>query len=454
MRSNVSYRLGLFASLIVLLALLIGGAAHLGWQQFEVLRGTLSTTPIESFRSADQFRATIEQLDYLLLRYEARHNESDWEAFLPTSKRLDAWIDAQQPRLTTPEERAIFAEINRIYDDYQAAAKALHEQMQQLVKLGGDTDSVRAQFDRVEQESKNLLDRAFQLAGAHQQSMQRFVGQFERSLVLLRRLIFGALFGLLVLGVWLSMIVYRDMIGPLRRQLVESHAIIERQEKLASLGVLAAGVAHEIRNPLTAIKARLFTQQKLLPEGSSELEDAMVIGKEINRLEKIVRDVLQFARPSDPELMAIPVAAPLAEARDLLAPSLQKRGVSLDLGPVPDVQVVTDRNQIKQVLINLIQNAAESIEGRGSVTLSARTATWRLNGEHRPVVILEVEDTGKGIAPDVQKRLFDPFFSTKETGTGLGLAIAARIVEKHGGALQFQTQMNRGTTFGVVLPRA
>src|SRR5690242_20156214 len=118
MRSNVSYRLALFASLIVLLALLIGGAAHLGWQQFEALRANLSTSPIESFKSADQFRATIERLDYLLLRYEARHNESDWDAFLPTSKRLDAWIDAQQPRLTTAEEREIFDKINHIYDDY------------------------------------------------------------------------------------------------------------------------------------------------------------------------------------------------------------------------------------------------------------------------------------------------------------------------------------------------
>jgi signal transduction histidine kinase len=103
-------------------------------------------------------------------------------------------------------------------------------------------------------------------------------------------------------------------------------------------------------------------------------------------------------------------------------------------------------------LINLVQNAAESIDHNGQITLRARSGTFRFNGHHQLAVILETQDNGKGIPPDVQKRLFDPFFSTKESGTGLGLSIAARIVEKHGGALEFQTQVNRGTTFGIVLP--
>src|SRR4051812_33770987 len=358
MKSNVRFRILAFASLIVLLAITIGGAAHFGWQQFEKLRGNLSATPIESFRSADKFRATIEKLDYLLLRYDARHDESAWEAFLPTSKNLDAWIDAQKPTLTTLQEQQILDKINFIYDAYQDAAEHLHKQ----IKEGGAAADSRAQFAKVEAESKQLLDLAFQLAAAHQESLQLFVSQFERSLVLLRRLIFGALLALLVLGLWLALIVYRDMIKPLRRQLVESHAIIERQEKLASLGVLAAGVAHEIRNPLTAIKARLFTQQKLLTPASPEFEDAVVIGNEINRLEHIVRDVLQFARPAEPNLMRTSVEAPLREVQELLGPQLDKNGIVLKLGSTPDVRIMADPQQIKQVLINLVQNAAESIE--------------------------------------------------------------------------------------------
>jgi signal transduction histidine kinase len=106
------------------------------------------------------------------------------------------------------------------------------------------------------------------------------------------------------------------------------------------------------------------------------------------------------------------------------------------------------------VLINLVQNSADSIGRNGTITLRARPEHRRLGDTEREVVILEVTDTGKGIPPAVQKRLFDPFFTTKEKGTGLGLSIASRIVEMNGGVLQFQTQQNRGSTFGIVLPQA
>jgi signal transduction histidine kinase len=105
------------------------------------------------------------------------------------------------------------------------------------------------------------------------------------------------------------------------------------------------------------------------------------------------------------------------------------------------------------VLINLVHNGADAIVGAGTVTLRARVGRASLGGHETDTVILEVIDTGKGIPPAVEKRLFDPFFSTKETGTGLGLPIAARIVERHGGILQYETRLGDGTTFGVVLPR-
>jgi signal transduction histidine kinase len=109
---------------------------------------------------------------------------------------------------------------------------------------------------------------------------------------------------------------------------------------------------------------------------------------------------------------------------------------------------------VEQALINLVQNAAESIGRDGKIHLCSRADSARLTGRARPVVVLEVSDTGKGIPREVQKRLFDPFFTTKEEGTGLGLSIAARIVEQQGGTLQYKTELNRGTTFAIVLPQA
>jgi two-component system sensor histidine kinase AtoS len=112
-----------------------------------------------------------------------------------------------------------------------------------------------------------------------------------------------------------------------------------------------------------------------------------------------------------------------------------------------------DPNKFKQVLLNLAQNGAQAITGRGSVTLRSRFDARELHGQLRPVVIIDVVDTGGGMPPEIQKRLFDPFFTTKEQGTGLGLPIAARIVEKHGGAIEYKTAADQGTTFSILLPR-
>jgi signal transduction histidine kinase len=137
-----------------------------------------------------------------------------------------------------------------------------------------------------------------------------------------------------------------------------------------------------------------------------------------------------------------------------MARQLEKTNIQLALEYTKSAKVRADSHQLKQVIINLVQNAADAIGQQGCVTLRSRCERRRLSDRETNVVILEVSDTGKGIPPEVEKRLFDPFFSTKESGTGLGLSIAARIVQKHGGVLQYQTQVNHGTTFGIVLPQA
>lgn len=117
-----------------------------------------------------------------------------------------------------------------------------------------------------------------------------------------------------------------------------------------------------------------------------------------------------------------------------------------------DAIIRADPNQLKQVLLNLIRNGADSITREGKITLGVSKRRVSVGGDVCDAAILEVEDNGAGISPEVQKRLFDPFYTTKPTGTGLGLSIAARIVEQHGGALRYKTEVGRGTTFGVIVP--
>jgi signal transduction histidine kinase len=142
----------------------------------------------------------------------------------------------------------------------------------------------------------------------------------------------------------------------------------------------------------------------------------------------------------------------LRSIQELMAPELKLRRIDLRIDAPEDLIAKMDTSQVRQVMLNLIRNAAESIGREGAITLRARETFLPFAPQRAPAVTLEVEDTGPGISPEVQKRLFDPFFTTKEAGTGLGLAIAERIVHRHGGALQFRTQMQRGTIFSVVLP--
>ena len=238
------------------------------------------------------------------------------------------------------------------------------------------------------------------------------------------------------------------------RELNETQSATSRQEKLASLGVFAAGIAHEIRNPLTAIKVRLFSLKSSVRPGTSEHEDFVVIENEINRLEAIVRDFLQFARPSDPAFQTIPVRRLLDEVSQLLGAELTKRSIRLKLEVETDQSIKVDPDKMKQVLINLIQNAADSGPTDHTVTLRARSDHEVVDNHRFPLVVIDVSDTGKGMPREVESRLFDPFFTTKEKGTGLGLPIAARIIDRHGGNIRYKTEPGSGTTFSIILPLA
>ena len=258
--------------------------------------------------------------------------------------------------------------------------------------------------------------------------------------------LFGAIFGL---SVFLGIAIYRHVVeGPLREKLLEKETMIEHQKGQQALG----GLAHEIRNPLTAINARLYSLQRALSEESAEHHDADVIRSEIDRLDRIVNDYLKLARPAEPRLVTLKSGELLDEVRDLLGPDLQRKEIALKVDSGQDGSFRGDPQQLKQVLINLVQNAAEAIGHDGAITLRSRHGKVRLKDQRTQAVLIEVEDTGPGIPPDVQEKLFDPFFSTKEHGTGLGLPIAARILEKHQGTLQFETRVGRGTVFRVVLP--
>lgn len=451
MNRSIKWRLGLLAVAVALMGVLILLATLHSEKQVAQVRDQLCLVDSESFRIAEKFKDKLRDVNDRMRRYATSEIPADWEEYVRASTDLKDWISAQSPRLSTQREKDVMCRASAVYATYLKKGQELHEKMKSDGKTGGTT---LADFSDFFTQSRLVFDIGQEMARAHWESRNQLLTQANGTLDTLW-LTVAILLGLLfVFCLTLAVTVYWHLIAPLRVKLIETQALAGRHEKMAALGLLAAGVAHEIRNPLTAIKTALFTQQKKLVAGSPPHMDSQLISREILRLERIVNEFLLFARPSQPVLDTVPAEQPVREVHALLSPQLAGANIRLICEPAESWRIRADPAQIKQVLINLVQNAADSIGQSGTIWLRVRLAKKRLANGEVDGVILEVADTGKGIPPEVQERLCDPFFTTKETGTGLGLAIAARLVEVNGGALQFQTQANHGSVFGIVLPKA
>ena len=447
---SITVRLIAFGVAIVGMTALVAWAAKTSWDQFEALHERMQEESLGSLHIADEFQANIYRLNYTLVRFGTRETGAELERFQRESQELNKWLDQQKTLRTTPRERMVLDQIDRAYEAYMVAARKVIAAAQQA----DDRELIFGALETVAQSSKPLLDLGSALMLANHEAQQQWREDFRKSVGRVQVVIFCSLFCLLALGAGTSIFVYRQLIAPLRTQLSESKALMARQEKLASLGILAAGVAHEIRNPLTAIKVRLFSLREELAPAALGNEDMEVISAEISRLERIVKDFLDFARPSEPKLETLNAVVVVSAVDQIMRTELAKYSIDLKLENFIDAQIRVDPDQLKQVLINLVRNAAESIVSAGTVTLRVREGIAVIQNKRQPCVFIDVEDTGTGIPPNLQQRLFDPFFTTKESGTGLGLPIAARIIERHGGVLKFQSRMKQGSIFSVLLPAA
>jgi signal transduction histidine kinase len=443
------WRLGALVIAIALGVLAVASLEIRAWRQLGNAETQLRNLRPETFHVGKELIGEVNHLNAALLRFALSNDSSERDAFQKRARDLQQFLGRAQPSLRTPEERTLLERAERLFETYLTELTPLLEKG--LVGVRRDTAAkLQEQIDRP---ATPLLQTARELIDAQRRSLDAALAASVATNASARRsMAFSGLL-LIVLVALIAGSLYLVMVTPLREKLSETRAAIERQEKLASLGTLATGVAHEIRNPLTAIKFRLFSLRKSLPAAQMDNEDVAVINNEINRLERLVKDFLQFARPAEPQLVNVPAQRVLQDVHALLGSQIEKNDIRLQVEDANGIGLNVDRQQIEQVLINLVQNAAESIGHDGSITLRARHGISNLDRRSMPVVILEVTDTGKGIPGEAEARIFDPFFSTKDAGTGLGLSIAARIVEMHGGYIQYQSAPKRGTTFSIVLPR-
>ncbi|MFT3772440.1 MAG: ATP-binding protein [Minicystis sp.] len=240
------------------------------------------------------------------------------------------------------------------------------------------------------------------------------------------------------------------------------YAQMKERDRLAVLGQMAAGLAHEIRNPLGAIKgaAQLLAD----PPDSVTLDPASreflgIILEEVDRLDRVVGSVLDLSRSHDSAVVPTDVNAIVRRTLQILSAEPGSEEVKLELALEPTLpRVAIDPEQLRQVLMNLLRNASQAMKGRGKVVVSTRVRFGRGTrsgpGSDEPHVEVTVADNGPGISQKVLENLFMPFFTTKEKGTGLGLAISQRIVQNAGGRIEVRSYEGKGSTFAVILPAA
>ena len=236
---------------------------------------------------------------------------------------------------------------------------------------------------------------------------------------------------------------------------------IRRSDRLASLGTLSAGMAHEIKNPLVSIK----TFAQLLPERyqDSDFRETFsnLIGHEIDRIDSLVNQLLRFARPAKPVLQPMHVHSVLEKSLQLLGHRLYQKEIKLTRSWRADVDTIrADADQLEQVFLNFFLNAMDAMKRGGEMAISTEirpadewvAAITGTNGDVREVLRITIRDNGEGIKSEDIPHVFDPFFTTKDYGTGLGLSVVHGIIQEHGGQIEVESELTKGTAFHILLP--
>lgn len=236
----------------------------------------------------------------------------------------------------------------------------------------------------------------------------------------------------------LNLTIFRDITDKLKME-----EQLRKSDTLSVVGQLAAGIAHEIRNPMTALKGFIQLLEDSIKEDHSMYFS--VIKNELNRIDSIINEFLVLAKPHELKYMDKNVVQIVNETIELLRPQAMLHNVQFNIDVKGDIPIIyCEPNQLKKVFINMIKNAIEVMPDGGFISISIRS--------ENEMIFISIKDEGEGISPEMLKRLGEPFYTTKEKGTGLGLMVSYQIIEEHSGHIEIESEKGRGTTFYIELP--
>lgn len=489
MRLRRIYSKQLAGIIIIVLILIIGSGIVFHTHHLQKTTTQLFKQDLLRLNTAQKLEVSLFRMRDMALKYSIDGNAQWISQMVQYKNECLKWINKAKNLAIEPEENQIISEIEKLFFKFE---KFLWE--------------VTNQPDR----SKLLLQaKGQQLFDAIYVNCERLVAlnegailNIEQKMGYSNQIIRGTMYvmglGGLILGVVLGLIISKSVVKPIYElvlkvrgssngELIErwhvgrntnladlDHHVLElinrinattsdieknrkllaQAEKLAAFGRAAAGVAHEIRNPLTAIKMLIYSMREELSENNGEkAQDLEVIIKEIDRMERFVHNFLQFARPPDPQFVAVDLKQLIHETIKLLEPRLRKTGIELNEDYDPNLDLIyADSDQMKQVIMNLILNAMDSMPKGGKLTIKTNVYSQNTHDGQRDWVQIKIIDTGCGIPEELKDTLFDPFVSGREEGIGLGLSIAFQILHRHGGWIEADNNPHGGATFTVKLP--
>lgn len=483
------------AGLLMMIALLlIGGMLTIAYtyRLHNVINRMLADN-VASFKAAQEVEIALFRMRGLTFNYLIEGDERWIDALEAMKTEYKTWLEEADESVHSDEERLIVHDISLLFTAYDTDLRS-------AIVLKGQGKTQEAN-EKLLHASRDLFDTIYDQCEAFLSAKENEMYAGEERIDRTNRIIRLAMYGMAVSGVliggFLGLLISHKIVNPMYElvlrvrdaaggQFIErldiepgtevdalnlhvheligrinfttaalekNRQLLARADKLAAIGKVAAGVAHEIRNPLTAIKMLIFSLHDDLARDDERRNDLTVIISEIGRIEKFVQNFLEFARPPKPDLREIDINETIRETLLLLGPRLQQSQIAVVEKLQPEIgSVRADADQLKQVVMNLILNASESMADGGTLTVATRRTGHDSARDQQGWVQIRISDSGTGIPHKLRDTLFDPFVSGHEEGIGLGLSISYQIIQRHGGWIEASNNEDRGATFIVFLP--
>ena len=481
---NISLRKRLLFLIIILIVINIAGSVGTIIYTYRAQKtySDILDQNVTAFKAAQRLETEL-VLQKGLVTYFYLTKDSKWLTELNIHDvQFREWLSAASGLVGVDEDRPIINEIETRYIRYVFD----RAQVIDLYKKGQQDEGIRRHW-AVRNMFFDIHDLTEKFRLSHEKRILERLEAFQTSTQTIELLAMGAIPFVVFISIVLLFVINRQILEPIRNmiarngsekqtvhvvdevgaikhrvdelvasvsiareKLTESQEHLVQSEKLAMVGKLAAGVAHSVRNPLTSLKMRLFTLESTLRLTATQREDLGVISEEIRHIDKILMNFLEYARPPKLELRWDSPSETVDTALELLRHRLELNKTSVHLERKERLpEIFIDKDQLKEVFVNLLINASEAMEEGGDIYIKEKVGVWPQIGD---AVLISFRDTGPGIPEALIKDIFQPFYSSKEEGSGLGLSISKRIINEHGGEITFSSEDEVGTVFVIALP--